>query len=107
MIAELAREHRAYASYEEIPEPLVQAFLAAEDRRFFTHGGLDYRGLARAAIANYRSGTVSQGGSTITQQVAKGFLSDEQTIERKAREAILSVRMESRLTETAASSRST
>jgi penicillin-binding protein 1A len=98
MIAELAREHRAYARYEEIPEPLVHAFLAAEDRRFFEHGGLDYRGLARAVIANYRSGTISQGGSTITQQVAKGFLGDEQTIARKAREAILSVRMESRLT---------
>jgi penicillin-binding protein 1A len=98
MIAELAREHRAYARYEEVPEPLVHAFLAAEDRRFFEHGGLDYRGLARAVIANYRSGTISQGGSTITQQVAKGFLGDEQTIARKAREAILSVRMESRLT---------
>ena len=97
MLAELAREHRAYARYEDIPEPLVHAFLAAEDRRFFEHAGLDYRGLARAVVANYRSGTVSQGGSTITQQVAKGFLSHEQTLARKVREAILSVRMESRL----------
>lgn len=97
MLAELAREHRAYARYEEIPQPLVHAFLAAEDRRFFEHGGLDYRGLARAAYANYRQGTIAQGGSTITQQVAKGFLSRDQTLSRKAKEAIVSVRMESRL----------
>jgi penicillin-binding protein 1A len=97
LLAELAREHRAYVEYEDIPEPIIQAFLAAEDRRFFEHGGLDYRGLARATLANLRSGTVIQGGSTITQQVAKGFLSDDRTIARKLREAILSVRMESRL----------
>lgn len=97
MLAEVAREHRAYARYAQIPRPLVEAFLAAEDRRFFSHAGLDYRGLARALLANLRSGTIRQGGSTITQQVAKGFLSDEQTLTRKLREAILSVRMESRL----------
>jgi len=97
MLAEVAREHRAYAPYEEIPTPLVQAFLAAEDRRFFEHGGLDVRGLGRALLANLRSGTIEQGGSTITQQVAKGFLTQDQTIARKLREAILSVRMESRI----------
>lgn len=97
LLAELAREHRAYVEYEDIPQDLIHAFLAAEDRRFFEHGGLDYRGLARALLANYRSGTIAQGGSTITQQVAKGFLSHEQTLSRKFREAILSVRMESRL----------
>jgi len=98
LLADVAREHRAYAGYDEMPPMLVEAFLAAEDRRFFEHGGLDYRGLARATLANLRSGTIRQGGSTITQQVAKGFLSDEQTLTRKLREAILSVRMESRLT---------
>jgi penicillin-binding protein 1A len=97
VIAELAREHRAYAPYDDIPSDLVHAFLAAEDRRFFEHGGLDVRGLGRAVIANLRSGTVVQGGSTITQQVAKGFLTDEQTLARKLREAILSIRVESRL----------
>lgn len=98
LLAELAREHRSYARLEDVPEPLIHAFLSAEDRRFFEHGGLDYRGLARALVANLRSGTVVQGGSTITQQVAKSFLEDqERTIERKIREAILSVRMESRL----------
>lgn len=97
LLAELAREHRAYAAYDDIPKDLVAAILAAEDRRFFEHAGLDVRGLARAALANLRSGTVSQGGSTITQQVAKGFLTHEQTLLRKLREAILSVRIESRL----------
>lgn len=98
LLAELAREHRAYAAYEDIPTALVQAITASEDRRFFEHAGLDIRGLARAALANLRSGTVAQGGSTITQQVAKGFLTREQTLLRKVREAILSVRIESRLT---------
>jgi penicillin-binding protein 1A len=97
VLAELAREHRSYAAIDAIPEQLVNAFLAAEDRRFYSHAGLDYRGLGRAILANLRSGTVVQGGSTITQQVAKGFLSDERTLDRKLREAILSVRMESRL----------
>lgn len=97
MLADVAREHRAYARYDQIPPQLVEAFLAAEDRRFFDHGGLDYRGLARATITNVRHGTIRQGGSTITQQVAKGFLSSEQTLTRKLREAIVAVRMESRL----------
>jgi penicillin-binding protein 1A len=97
LLAELAREHRAYAAYADIPPALVKAILASEDRRFFEHAGLDLRGLARAALANLRAGTVSQGGSTITQQVAKGFLTHEQTLLRKLREAILSVRIESRL----------
>lgn len=97
VLAELAREHRSYAAIDAIPERLVHAFLAAEDRRFFGHNGLDWRGLGRAVLANLRSGTVVQGGSTITQQVAKGFLSDERTLDRKLREAILSVRIESRL----------
>ncbi|MFZ6179841.1 penicillin-binding protein 1A [Nannocystis pusilla] len=97
VLAELAREHRAYAPIDEIPDRLIQAFLSVEDRRFFTHAGLDWRGLARATLANLRSGTVIQGGSTITQQVAKGFLSDERTLDRKLREALLSLRIEGRL----------
>ncbi|PRP90677.1 Penicillin-binding protein 1A [Enhygromyxa salina] len=98
LLAELAREHRAYARLEDVPEPLIAAFLSAEDRRFYAHNGLDFRGLARAAKANVKSGTIVQGGSTITQQVAKSFLSDqERTLERKVREAILSLRMESRV----------
>lgn len=97
VLAELAREHRSYAAIDAVPRDLIHAFLAAEDRRFFTHNGLDWRGLGRAIRANLRSGTVVQGGSTITQQVAKGFLSDERTLDRKLREALLSLRIESRL----------
>ena len=97
VLAELAREHRSYAAIDAVPDDLIHAFLAAEDRRFFAHRGLDWRGLGRAVLANLRSGTVVQGGSTITQQVAKGFLRDERTLDRKLREALLSVRMESRL----------
>jgi penicillin-binding protein 1A len=98
LLAELAREHRAYAQLQDIPGSLIAAFLSAEDRRFYEHGGVDFRGLARAMRANIQSGSVVQGGSTITQQVAKSFLDDqERTLERKVREAILSVRMESQL----------
>ncbi|TPV92273.1 MAG: PBP1A family penicillin-binding protein [Myxococcales bacterium FL481] len=97
LLAEFARERRIYVSIDEVPAPLQQAFLAAEDRRFFEHAGLDWRGLARAMVTNLREGTVRQGGSTITQQVAKGFLSHERTLARKVREAILSLRMESQL----------
>jgi penicillin-binding protein 1A len=98
LLAELAREHRAYARLDDIPPSLIAAFLSAEDRRFHQHGGVDFRGLARAMRANIQSGTVVQGGSTITQQVAKSFLDDqERTLERKVREAILSVRMETEL----------
>ena len=95
-LAEWAKEHRAFAPAFEIPDTVVDAFLAVEDRRFFQHGGIDYRGIMRAAAANFRAGGVSQGGSTITQQVAKSFLSPERTMARKIREAILSRRIESR-----------
>ncbi|MEO7668120.1 MAG: transglycosylase domain-containing protein, partial [Polyangia bacterium] len=64
---------------------------------FYEHGGIDYRGIARALGANLRAGEVAQGGSTITQQVAKSFLSSERTIQRKLREAILARRLERRL----------
>ncbi len=94
LLAELAREHRAYAPIERIPRSVVDAFVAIEDRRFYEHGGLDYRGLARALVANLRSGEVVQGGSTITQQVAKSLIGSEQTLDRKIREAIFAVRLE-------------
>src|SRR5208282_3996574 len=64
---------RAYVPYKDIPPPLVKAVLATEDRRFFYHFGLDPIGLARAASVNWRSGEVQQGGSTITQQLAKNL----------------------------------
>jgi penicillin-binding protein 1A len=93
-LGELATERREILPFDQFPPQLVHAFLAAEDRRFYQHDGLDYRGIARALGANLRAGEVAQGGSTITQQVAKSFLSSERTIQRKVREAILARRLE-------------
>ena len=95
-LAELAAERREIVPFDSIPPMLIHAFLAAEDRRFYEHGGLDYRGIARALGANLRAGEVAQGGSTITQQVAKSFLSPERTMQRKIREAILARRIEAK-----------
>lgn len=96
-LAELASERREILPLEAFPKKLLQAFVAIEDRRFYEHGGLDYRGMLRAFVANLRAGHVVQGGSTITQQVARSFLrSSEQTLQRKIREAILARRLEAR-----------
>jgi penicillin-binding protein 1A len=95
-LAELAAERREILPFEKFPPVLVNAFLAAEDRRFYEHGGLDLRGIARALGANLRAGEVAQGGSTITQQVAKSFLGPERTLQRKVREAILARRIEAK-----------
>ena len=79
----------------ELPDYLIKAFLATEDRRFYDHSGVDLRGTLRAVIANTKSGGVVEGGSTITQQLAKNlFLSPDQTYERKAREALLALWLE-------------
>ncbi len=83
----------------ELPEHLIKAILSTEDRRFYDHGGVDLRGTLRAAMANTVAGTVVEGGSTITQQLAKNlFLSPEQTYERKAREALLALWIEGHYT---------
>jgi penicillin-binding protein 1B len=79
----------------EVPLPLIQAVLAAEDHRFFEHRGLDARGLARAVWVNLRAGRVAQGGSTITQQLVKNrLLSAQRTMGRKLREAWLATMVE-------------
>lgn len=96
-LAELATEYRDWADIEEIPDLLQKAFLAVEDRRFYEHKGIDWRGIARAAWINYRAGGIVQGGSTITQQVAKAWLGAERTLARKIREAILARRIEAGL----------
>jgi penicillin-binding protein 1A len=84
---------------EEMPDHLVKAVLATEDRRFYEHFGIDVPGTARALVTNARAGGVRQGGSSITQQLAKNlFLSNERTIERKIKEAFLALWLESRLT---------
>jgi penicillin-binding protein 1A len=96
-LAELASERREILPLAAFPPKLLQAFVAIEDRRFYEHRGLDYRGMLRALVANLRAGRVVQGGSTITQQVARSFLrSSEQTLQRKIREAILARRLEAR-----------
>jgi len=96
IIADFATEHREVVPLEKIPQQLIDAFVATEDRRFFNHGGLDLRGTMRALVVNLRAGGVSQGGSTITQQVSKAYLSPERTFSRKIREAIFARRLEAR-----------
>ena len=81
---------------DHVPQTLIDAFLSTEDRRFFSHGGFDVRGLLRALAANLRAGGVKQGGSTITQQVAKAFLSSERTWSRKIKELIFARRLEAK-----------
>lgn len=101
LIGEFSDERRIYVPYEQIPTTVVQAFLAAEDRNFFQHGGIDVSGLGRAMfknVFNFATGRRLEGGSTITQQVAKNvLLTNESTIGRKLKEAILSSRLEATL----------
>ena len=82
----------------ELPPRVTQAFVAIEDKRFYRHAGLDLRGIARALRNNMEAGETEQGGSTITQQLAKNaFLSNERTLRRKAQEAIIALYLEARL----------
>jgi len=95
LLAEYADEHRILVPFNEIPKQLVQAFLAAEDQQFYEHPGINPARILSAALANIRAGHTVQGGSTITQQVAKNFLlSSEKSYTRKIREAILAYRIE-------------
>jgi penicillin-binding protein 1A len=99
VIAEYSRERRILVPYEKIPKTLIQAFVAAEDSSFFKHKGIDFISILRAALKNVKAGGISQGGSTITQQVAKKLLlTSERTFTRKFKEAILAWRMEQSLT---------
>ena len=101
-IQTFARERRVQLSYEEYPRQLIQAYLAAEDRTFFSHGGIDFPGLFGAVVdyaTKLGSGERARGGSTITQQVAKNLLlSNEYSVTRKIREAFLARRIEDVLT---------
>ena len=98
LMAEYARERRLYLPIQAIPDTIKAAFLSAEDKNFYKHGGVDPSGIARAVITNiknYGSGRRAIGASTITQQVAKNFLlSNERSIDRKIKEALLSMRIE-------------
>ncbi len=83
---------------EQIPKPLIQAFIASEDRRFYQHHGVDYQGIIRATIANLRSANVVEGGSSITQQLARIlFLNQERSLWRKLKEIRLATKIEQHL----------
>jgi len=98
-IGEFFRERRTLVPYDKIPKHLINAFLAAEDDQFFQHGGINYQAIMRATLANLRAGRTVQGGSTITQQLAKTLLlrDREKTFLRKIREAMLAQQMEENL----------
>jgi penicillin-binding protein 1A len=98
LIGEFGEERRSVVRFKDVPKPLVNAILAAEDERFYQHGGIDYAGVLRAMLANFVAGETRQGASTITMQVAKNFfLSSERTLTRKFNEALLSYKIESSL----------
>ena len=92
-------KHNDSIPLEDFPDVLIKATLATEDRRFYDHFGIDFAGTARALVTNAQAGGVRQGGSSITQQLAKNlFLNNERTIERKVKEAFLAIWLETRLT---------
>ena len=98
LIGEFFVEKRVLLPIEQIPDLVRKAFVAAEDGRFYKHGGVDYLGVLRAAWANLRARQVVQGGSSITQQVAKILIvGQERSLARKVREALLAFRIEKRL----------
>ena len=98
LIAEFGEERRALVKIADVPRSLTHAILAAEDERFYQHSGVDYVGVARAALSNFVSGAVRQGASTITMQVARNFfLSKERTLARKFNEVLLAFKIESNL----------
>ena len=98
VLQKLGPATKEYLSYDEIPDPLIQAFIAAEDQRFYEHEGIDYKGVARAVVANVRSGELVEGASTITQQLARiVFLDQERSFQRKFKEALLARKLESEL----------
>ncbi len=99
LIALFGEKRRIPLSYQDLPQTMIDAFLAAEDDRFFEHPGVDYQGLLRAAINLVITGQKAQGGSTITMQLARNFfLTPERTYSRKIKEIMLALRIEDELT---------
>lgn len=95
VLLEIGTETRDVVAFEKIPKKVVNAFLAAEDDNFYNHEGIDYYGILRAFIVNMKEGRLVQGGSTITQQVAKSFLlTKERTISRKVKDLLLARKIE-------------
>ncbi|HID44854.1 MAG TPA: peptidase, partial [Chromatiaceae bacterium] len=98
LIAQYGEKRRDPVSYDEIPDDLIHAFLAAEDQNFFRHYGIDPAGLARAAVTLVLTGKKRQGGSTITMQVARNYyLTRKRTFTRKIREIFLALHIEQEL----------
>ncbi len=98
LLGQFYREKRFLVSLDEVSSPVVKAFLASEDARFYEHDGISILGVVRAAIHNLKAGEIVQGGSTITQQVIKSLLlSPERSYKRKLQEAILAYRLENHL----------
>ena len=98
LIAQFGNHKRIPVTIDHVPKTLINAITAAEDDRFFHHYGIDITGVARALIANIRSGDISQGASTITMQVARNyFLSREKTYIRKVKEILLAIKLEQKL----------
>ncbi len=94
-LGDLFAEDRLPVRLDQVPKPLVDAVIATEDRGFYRHWGIQPSGLIRAVFANMRRGRVAQGGSTITQQLARNlFLTHERTVTRKLKEALLTIRLE-------------
>lgn len=98
LIGEFGEERRAFVAIDKVPAYMKQAIIAAEDERFYTHGGVDTLGVLRAAGSNLLSGGAKEGASTITMQVARNFfLSNEKTFSRKLSEAMLAMKIEHNL----------
>ena len=97
LIQEYGEKRRIPLTYEEIPPTLVYALVATEDQRFFDHGGVDVFGLARATVRMIQTGTKSQGGSTITMQVARNFFLNRKTFLRKFNEIMLAIKIDREL----------
>ncbi|MCG6933362.1 MAG: penicillin-binding protein 1A [Gallionella sp.] len=98
LLGEFGEERRALVKISDVPEIMKDAILSAEDDRFYEHGGIDYSGVIRAALSNFTAGTVRQGASTITMQVARNFfLTKEKTWTRKFNEVLLTLKIEHNL----------
>ncbi|TXH59544.1 MAG: PBP1A family penicillin-binding protein [Bacteroidia bacterium] len=99
LLGQFGQEHRIYLNINDTPKMLIKAILAAEDERFYQHGGIDYLGVLRAFIANITAHHIQSGASTITMQVARNFfLSSQKTYTRKFNEALLAYKIEKSLT---------
>ncbi len=95
LLAQIGEQRRIPVAFDEIPPVVIDAFLAAEDARFFEHPGVDWQSLVRALVANVSSGSVREGGGTITMQLARNtVLTSEKTLRRKLKEVFLAMRLE-------------